>query len=483
MLTHNGFDKTTFCIHINSEYGSVRRSLVKILLRVKRDINFVFSSNGFCLGNQCIYIYKPVLLHDIFFKELENAFKYEFDLAYSNYQLVKLFPIISLKKKYLPVWSPIRFWFINYVGPVIAINSSKLEVKKELTTGELVDLILKSNVVNFSEVSFSVLGANDEFNKHLHFESIQKYLKEFLPKITIQNCKNNQVKISVKSYAPETISIVVPTRGTKNPIKNQILVENLFESLCLQNYGKSKFELVVVYDDDVDLTYLNKLNSAKSDLFVKLVPYTPPFNFSRKSNMGALHSTGEVLIFLNDDTEFISPDAVLELAGTAMLEDVGAVGAKLFFANKLIQHAGTVVIGGNLGHAYFKQKDKTGPYGDLTAIHEVSAVTGACLAQRKEIWEYINGWNEEFANSYNDVDYCFKIRKFGYKVVQNNQVELYHFESVTRDATFSPSAKALIEKNWQSYLTDDVFFPEYVNTQKIKQKYRSYLKKIANRLS
>ena len=483
MALDNGFDGATFCIHINREYGVLRRSLVRILLTLKKDLNFIFSSDESCLGTQCIYIYKPVLLHEVFFIELEKAFKNEFDLAYSNHQVVKFFPFFKLRKKYLPVWSPMRFWFMNYLGPVIAINSSKLGLKKELSKDELAELTLRAKVENLSKISYVVLGANYESNKELHFDSIKNYLKEFFPKATIQNGSNNQIKISFKSYAPELISIVVPTRGTKDPKKNKILVENLFESICNQNYDQSKFEFVVVYDDDVDLTYLNKLNTTKRDLFVKLVPYTPPFNFSRKSNVGASQSRGEVLIFLNDDTEFISSNAVLELAGTAMLENVGAVGAKLFFANDLIQHAGTVVIGGNLGHAYFKQKDKNGPYGDLTAIHEVSAVTGACLAQRKEIWDYINGWNEEFDNSYNDVDYCFKIRKSGYKIIQNNQVELYHFESVTRDATFSPSAKALIDRNWQSYLADDAFFPDYANTQRIKQKYRSYLKKIFNRLS
>lgn len=483
MAIDKGFDRTTFCIHINREYGPIRRSLVKILLKVNKDFCFSFSSDGSCLGNRCIYIYQPVFLNGRFFADIEKAFKNQFDLVYGNYQEFKLFPIFTLRKKYLPVWSPMRFWYTNYLGPVIAINSGNLGINKDLTETELVEVTLKSRVINLSNISYSVIGRVYEPNKQLHFEGIKKYLSEFFPKAIIHKSSIDQVRISFKSYAPEVISIVVPTRGTKEPIKNQILVENLFESLRNQNYGESKLELVVVYDDDVDLSYLNKLKANKKELFVKLVPYTPPFNFSRKSNIGAAHSTGQVLVFLNDDTEFISQDAVLELAGTAMLEDVGAVGAKLFFANQLIQHAGTVVIGGNLGHAYFKQKDKNGPYGDLTAIHEVSAVTGACLVQRKEIWNYVNGWNEDFDNSYNDVDYCFKIRKSGYKIIQNNQVELFHFESVTRDATFSPSAKALIERNWQSYLSDDVFFPDYVNTQKIKQKYRVYLKKIINRLS
>jgi GT2 family glycosyltransferase len=148
-----------------------------------------------------------------------------------------------------------------------------------------------------------------------------------------------------------------------------------------------------------------------------------------------------------------------------MTANTGAVGAKLYFANKSIQHAGTVIIGGNLGHAYFKQFNPVGFHGDLETVHEVSAVTGACLAMRKEIWQKINGWDEQFENSYNDVELCFRLRDLGLRILQNNFVELYHFESFTRDATYSPAAKSLLESKWHEYLQDDPYFPQFAQTQ------------------
>jgi GT2 family glycosyltransferase len=85
--------------------------------------------------------------------------------------------------------------------------------------------------------------------------------------------------------------------------------------------------------------------------------------------------------------------------------------------------------------------------------------------QRKSIWQEMNGWNEEFDNSYNDVDYCFRIREAGYSVLVANQVELYHFESLTRDATLSLRTKAKLTSRWVNYLENDQYFRQYVHSQ------------------
>jgi GT2 family glycosyltransferase len=238
------------------------------------------------------------------------------------------------------------------------------------------------------------------------------------------------------------------------------------QSTVSQNLLEIDFELIIVYDNDVDISYLDKLKDIVGEkLKLKLVPYTPPFNFSKKCNEGAKNASGDVLVFLNDDTEWISPDGLLELTGQATLKQVGAVGAKLYFENDLIQHAGIFTLGGNVGHAYFKEHNAPQEFGDLTTTHEVAGVTGACFVQRKSIWQEMNGWNEEFDNSYNDVDYCFRIREAGYSVLVANQVELYHFESLTRDATLSLRTKAKLTSRWVNYLENDQYFRQYVHSQ------------------
>ena len=103
--------------------------------------------------------------------------------------------------------------------------------------------------------------------------------------------------------------------------------------------------------------------------------------------------------------------------------------AKLLFENESIQHAGYILREGFVGHAYIKDNDGFGPFGDLESTHEVVGVTGACLAQRKEIWETIGKWNESFPSSYNDVDYCFRITEAGFSILQVNQAKLKHFRN------------------------------------------------------
>ena len=178
----------------------------------------------------------------------------------------------------------------------------------------------------------------------------------------------------------------------------------------------------------------------------------------------------------------ITKNAIAKLSNLALQSDVGAVGAKLYFSNGSIQHGGIVVIGDNVGHAYFKENSPEAPYGDLKVIHEVSGVTGACLAQRKSVWQELGGWDENFENSYNDVEYCFRLRDAGYSILQHNQVELFHFESLTRDPSFSQETKNALARKWAKYLKDDPFFPEFVAGQKHKRVVRLTLKRILRKV-
>jgi len=483
MTSSGASSDVTFCLHFNSDLTFFQRKLFELNLRKISSFNFEIQENQNCIGSICLYCSQTVFLNSLFLQKLIEVFNSkEADVIYSDYRTFNLFSRKFWNSNFLPMWSPIRFWYLNYLGPVVAVNSSKLGIKRGLSYEELVEIILNSKTSKINKINYKLLSKVKHPSELIHFEAIKNYLQNNLPKVTISLSSSNRIQISYRALAPKVVSVVIPTRGTQKQNINESLVVNLAKSLSSQELEKLTVELVIVYDVDVDTTYLQKLSGFPPNIKIILIPYTPPFNFSSKSNLGAKSASGEVIIFLNDDTEFITKDAVVELAGTAMLNGVGAVGAKLFFENGSIQHAGTVVIEENLGHAYFKQNKPKGFFGDLTTVHEVSAVTGACIAQRKAIWQELNGWNEILDNSYNDVDYCFKLRELGYSIIQNNQVELYHFESLTRDASFSPVAKEFMEETWSKYLVDDPYFPQYVSTQKRKLKLRQMVKLILNKV-
>ena len=164
--------------------------------------------------------------------------------------------------------------------------------------------------------------------------------------------------------------------------------------------------------------------------------YQGAFNYSAVNNFGVRHADGEYILLLNNDTEVITVNWMEELLMYAQREDVGAVGAKLYYADKTIQHAGVVIgLGAHrtAGHTHYKQhRQNLGYMGRLCYAQNVSAVTGACLMVKKSLYEQVGGLEEDFAISLNDVDLCLKLRKDGLLNVFTPFAELYHYESISR---------------------------------------------------
>ena len=160
------------------------------------------------------------------------------------------------------------------------------------------------------------------------------------------------------------------------------------------------------------------------------------FNYSAVNNFGAGFATGEYILLLNNDTEVITVNWIEELLMYAQREDVGAVGAKLYYPDKTIQHAGVVLALGahrTAGHSHYKQpKANLGYMGRLCYAQNVSAVTGACLMVKKALFDEVGGLDAGFAISLNDVDFCLKLREKGYLNVFTPFAECFHYESISR---------------------------------------------------
>jgi GT2 family glycosyltransferase len=147
---------------------------------------------------------------------------------------------------------------------------------------------------------------------------------------------------------------------------------------------------------------------------------------------------------LNNDTEVISQEWLSAMLECAQRDDVGAVGAKLLYPNDTIQHAGVMIgIGGIANHPHRGYPRVSHGYmGALSVIHNVSAVTGACMMVRKEVFNEVGGLNESLSHAYNDVDLCLKMREKGYLIIYTPYAELYHHESASRGYEDTPGRKA-----------------------------------------
>jgi len=240
-------------------------------------------------------------------------------------------------------------------------------------------------------------------------------------------------KIAYQIIGTPKISIIIANKDHMSDLKR--LINSILEKSTYNNY-----EIIIVenYSETEEIfAYYKELESNPKIRVVEFPRQEKTgFNFSAINNYGVSKATGEYILLLNNDMEVIRINWLEELLMYAQREDVGAVGGKLYYADKTIQHAGVVLgLGAHrtAGHSHYKQhRENLGYMGRLCYTQNVSAVTGACLMVKKSLYEEIGGLDESFAISLNDVDFCIRLREKGYLNVFTPFAELYHFESQSR---------------------------------------------------
>lgn len=226
------------------------------------------------------------------------------------------------------------------------------------------------------------------------------------------------------------ISIIIPNKNCYPVLKN--CVDSVLAKTEYDNY-----EIIVVDNGSTEYSLMNYYEELKKYPNVTILRYDKEFNYAAINNFAVQQATGEYIVFLNNDTEVISPEWITEMLMYAQRNDVGAVGAKLIYPNETIQHAGIIIGTGEdhiAAHAHLGwQRNTVGYMGKLCYVSNVMAVTGACLMTKKSTFISVGGFDEEkFAVAYNDVDYCLKLYKKGLNNVFNPFAELYHYESISR---------------------------------------------------
>lgn len=249
-----------------------------------------------------------------------------------------------------------------------------------------------------------------------------------------------------------SVSVIIPTIGTSGVVWGQrrTFVVEAIRSVA-ERSAHPDVEYVVVYDTATPQEVVDALTALRVEngLRVRLVEFTEAFNFSAKCNVGAIHATGDVLVFLNDDMEAKSQGLLETLIAPLAEEGVGATGAKLYFENLRIQHGGVQFGSGTIYPMYYGHEPKArGVLGELEINREVSALTGACIAVRRSTFESVGGFSEALPLNYNDVDFSLKVRHANLRLLWLHGVELYHFESVSRETEVRGWEADLIRQRW-----------------------------------
>lgn len=230
------------------------------------------------------------------------------------------------------------------------------------------------------------------------------------------------------------ISVIIPNKDHTDDL--DICLKSLYEKSSYKN-----FEVIIVENNSTEKETFEYYEAiAQKHGNVKIVKWEGNFNYSAINNFGVNYAKGEFILLLNNDVEIINGSCLEGMLMFAQRKDVGAVGAKLYYSDDTVQHAGVILgLGGTAGHAHKHfGRSHPGYMARASIAQNLSACTAACLMMRRDVFDEVGGLDESFEVAFNDVDLCMKIRKKGYLVVFTPYAELYHYESKSRGNDSTP---------------------------------------------
>ncbi len=261
------------------------------------------------------------------------------------------------------------------------------------------------------------------------------------------------------------VTLIVPTRDGHDVLKK--CVESIRQRTTYPNYE------ILVVDNESHCLRTRSYLDVFAEQGVRVLRYDAPFNFSAINNFAVREARGSVLGLINDDVEVINDGWLTELVSHALRPEIGCVGAKLYYPDDTIQHAGVVLgIGGVAGHSHrFLERKHDGYFGRLRIAHNVSAVTAAALVVRRQVWDEVGGFDEaELAVAFNDVDFCLRVMAAGYRNLWTPHAELYHYESKSRGSDETPEKAArfraereVMLRRWGPLLERDPYYSPHLS--------------------
>jgi GT2 family glycosyltransferase len=308
------------------------------------------------------------------------------------------------------------------------------------------------------------LALND---KLLSRRALERHLAEqqIDARVERDRWRNLRIRYGLPEPLP-LVSIVIPTRDKLELIKPCV------ESI-LSKTSYRRFELLIIDNGSVDPAVLKFLDKCDRLPFVRVLGYHQPFNFSAINNFASEWALGEMLCLLNNDTEVISEDWLDEMVSLLAQPEVGVVGAKLYYTDGRVQHAGdSVGPGGMANHLHgLLWRGEPGYMDRAMLVQELSAVTGACLLTWRALYERLGGLDEaNLPVAYNDVDYCLRVNDYGKRVLFTPHAELYHHESLSRSEDNSQhrlkqsrQEANYMRQRWKKFLRHDPFYNPNLN--------------------
>lgn len=340
----------------------------------------------------------------------------------------------------LPVFKPDYNYDLlldyNYIGKIILVRRDVFEAVRAQLDSQVTDIyeiilrtVEKTNrIEHISKVLYC-----DETQQCMERKTISRiFIEEHLERMGYNSIVNqggipgsNHIQYKIENEP--MISILIPNKDHADDLRRCI------QSIHKQDY--SNYEIIIIENHSIDaelFAYYKQL-MAEYD-HIRIIKWDKEFNYSAINNYAASHAKGEYYLLLNNDVEFISEHSIWEMIGLCSRRDVGAVGIKLLYPDRSIQHAGIVVgYGGIAGHAFLNEPSSSDGYmGRINRVQDYSAVTAACMLVKQSIYKEVGGFDVAYKIAFNDVDFCLKIIEKGYRIVYTPYADAFHYESKTR---------------------------------------------------
>lgn len=401
------------------------------------------------------------------------------DVVYSDHDLLRA-DGRTTSPAYKPDFSPERLRHHNYVTHLVAVRRAALaEVggfREGVDGAQDHDLLLRlaERGRPFAHVREVLLHwrqaptstATDMANKPAAVDAGRRAVADHLSRVGIAADVEPGVvpgTLRIRRHLPgrPSVSVIVPTRGSRGRVwgVERIFVHDAVASLLADadDRGDVDLEIVAVVDAGTDPVVERGLRRLVGDRLV-VVGFDRPFNFSEKIEAGVEASAGEYLLFLNDDTELVAPGSVAEMVGLAREPDVGLVGAKLLFEDGTLQHGGQV-FADHIGHACLGWPgDHPGPLHGLAITRECSGVTAAAALTRRAVHDEIGGMDPAFPVNYNDVDYSFRVRRAGHRILWTPRAVWFHFEQRSGAHPVGDDEIARMRERWNDEMRHDPYY-------------------------
>ncbi len=411
------------------------------------------AQGDFLVFMDCDDLVAPNALYEIAKKLNENP---DLDFIYTDEDKITEDGKIRHMPFFKPDWSPNLFWSLNYTNHLSAYRMEIVKktggLRSEFNGSQDYDFVLRfmensdnTRVGHISKILYHWRERKESVafamgSKNYAADAAKRAKEDALKRRNIAGHVEfvsdvSQYRVVYDPVGNPGVSIIIPSKDNYSILKQ--CIDSIKEFTTYKNY-----EIVVVdngsSDENRELIQRYLLDNDCTYVYEKF-----QFNFSKMCNIGTQKARKEYYLFLNDDIEIFQDDWLERLLGQAIQENVGVVGAKLFYPmSTIIQHAGVANIKEGPSHNFVRKDDQQICYfGFNRSDYNVSCVTGACLLIKKDVFKQVGGFDESFAVAYNDVDLCFKVHELGYYLVVRQDVCAYHYESLSRGSDFEDNNK------------------------------------------